>query len=120
MARLAVLEFDPKKVTYVKRAFIAGGRRYVPGMEFPWGKLAVSQRKAKAMFEAGLLRHAAVVQPMAVAVEPAEPVVAEPVATDYLDGIDDLMELRKIADEVGAPYKRSKDEQREAIRSASQ
>ena len=120
MARLAVIEFNPKKPLFVRRAFVANGHRYEPGQEFAWGHMALSVRKVRNLFEAGFLRHSAVVQPMAVAVEPAEPVVAEPTGADYLDDIDDLMELRKIADEVGAPYKRSKDEQREAIRNASQ
>jgi hypothetical protein len=117
MARLAVIEFNPKKPLFVRRAFVANGRRYEPGQEFAWGQMALSLRKVRNMFEAGLLRHAAVAQPMAVVVEPAEPVVSEPVAVDDLDGLD-LHELRKIADEIGAPYKRSKDEQREAIRLA--
>jgi hypothetical protein len=35
---------------------------------------------------------------------------------DDLDAIDDMKELRRIADGIGAPYKVSKKDQREAIR----
>jgi uncharacterized protein YjhX (UPF0386 family) len=40
---------------------------------------------------------------------------AEPVGDD-LDAIDDMKELRAIADAEGAPYKVSKKDQRQAIR----
>lgn len=43
-----------------------------------------------------------------------EPVVIT--ESDNLDEIDDMKELRRIADEIGAPYKVSKADQRQAIR----
>lgn len=116
MARLVVREFSKAKTAYARKKFTANGREFLPGQEFPWRRMAVTVRKAKAMFDAGLLMHkdGEVVQPMAVDVTDA---VAVGAVVGYdLDAIDDMGDLRKIADEIGAPYKRSKDEQRQAIR----
>ena len=117
MARLISREFDPTRPTYARRKFIANGRRYASGDLFDWRQVALSVRKAKQMFDSGHLGHqdeapapAPVVEPVAV----AAPVV-EPVADD-LDAIEDMKELRLIADAEGAPYKVSKTDQRKAIR----
>lgn len=113
MARLVVREFSKGKTAYARKKFTANGREFLPGQEFPWRRLAVTVRKAKSMFDAGLLMHkdGEIVQPMAV-----DTGSAEPVGGYDLDAIDDMGDLRAIADEIGAPYKRSKDEQRQAIR----
>lgn len=125
MARLVVREFSKAKTAYARKKFTANGREFLPGQEFPWRRLAVTVRKAKAMFEAGLLMHkdgAGVAQPMAVDMADAVEVsVVSAEASSAVDGydldaIDDMGDLRRIADEIGAPYKRSKDEQRQAIR----
>lgn len=113
MARLVTREFDKTKPTFARRAFTANGHRFEHGDHFNWRKMAVSVRRAAQMFDAGLLMHeaGAVAQPMNVVTEGAEPV-----DYDNLDLIDDMKELRRIADEVGAPYKVSKADQRQAIR----
>lgn len=116
MARLVVREFSKGKAAYARKKFTANGREFLPGQEFPWRRMAVTVRKAKAMFDSGLLMHkdGEVVQPMAVDV--TEAVAVGAVVGYDLDAIDDMGDLRAIADEIGAPYKRSKDEQRQAIR----
>lgn len=116
MARLFVREFSKAKTAYARKKFTANGREFLPGQEFPWRRLAVTVRKAKAMFDAGLLMHDPVAQPMAVDMADAVEVSVVAVGGYDLDAIDDMGDLRKIADEIGAPYKRSKDEQRQAIR----
>lgn len=114
MARLVVREFSKFKTAYARKKFRADGRYFLPGQEFPWRRMAVTVRKVKAMFDAGLLMHDPVAQPMAVDVTEA---VAVGAAGGYdLDAIDDMGDLRKIADDIGAPYRRSKDKQRQAIR----
>lgn len=116
MARLIFREFDASKPTYARRKFIAGGRHYAPGDLFDWKGAMVTPRRAKQMFEAGWIKH-----DTEIGKKPPEPVVVEPEVivedneTD-VDAIDDMAELRRIADEIGAPYRRSKDEQREAIK----
>lgn len=116
MARLVVREFSKGKTAYARKKFTANGHEFLPGQEFPWRRMAVTVRKAKAMFDAGLLMHKGgeVVQPMAV--DTTDAVAVGAVGGYDLDAIDDMGDLRKIADEIGAPYKRSKDEQREVIR----
>jgi hypothetical protein len=120
MARLISREFDPTRPTYARRKFIANGRRYAAGDLFDWRQVALSIRKAKQMFDSGHLGHqdkapasAPVVEPVAVAAPVVEPAVAP---VDDLDAIDDMKELRLIADAEGAPYKVSKADQRQAIR----
>ena len=120
MARLISREFDPTRPTYARRKFIANGRRYASGDLFDWRQVALSIRKAKQMFDSGHLGHqdkapapAPVVEPVAVAAPVVEP--ADTPMED-LDAIDDMKELRLIADAEGAPYKVSKTDQRQAIR----
>ena len=118
MARLVFREFDASKPTYARRKFVANGRRFAPNDLFDWRKMAVSPRRAKQMFDAGWIKHDESVEitvesnkPPAKALEPV--VITE---SDNLDEIDDMKELRRIADEIGAPYKVSKADQRQAIR----
>ena len=120
MARLIQREFDPARPVYARKYFTAAGRKFVPGDLFDWRKLAVSQRRALQMFDAGKLMHKAeqqkedAIEALNQSVEYYEP---EVINEEYdLDDIDDMKELRRIADEIGAPYKVSKKDQREAIR----
>ena len=131
MARLIERKFDPARPTYARKYFTAAGRKFVPNDMFDWQKLAVSQRRAMQMFDAGKLTHKdkepapkdKALQDFVEAeqywdaddksVEDQSILAA---ASDDLDAIDDLKELRRIADEIGAPYKVSKADQREAIR----
>ena len=139
MARIPERKFDPSKPVYARKAFTANGNKIAGGQQFDWKKLAVAQRRVLQMFEAGYLYHADS-KPVNVTVEDKttvklapEPVDvtfkdkieeladmgqewdAEPVG-DELDAIDDMKELRAIADAEGAPYKVSKKDQRQAIR----
>lgn len=139
MARIPERKFDPSKPVYARKAFTANGNKIAGGQQFDWKKLAVAQRRALQMFEAGYLYHADS-KPVNVTVEDKttvkptpEPVDVtfkdkieelaemgqewdeEPVGDD-LDAIDDMKELRAIADAEGAPYKVSKKDQRQAIR----
>ena len=121
MARLIERKFDPARPTYARKYFTAAGRKFVPNDLFDWQKLAVSQRRAMQMFDAGKLTHkdkepAPKDKALQDFVEAGQYWDADEAASDELDAIDDLKELRRIADEIGAPYKVSKADQRKAIR----
>ena len=118
MARIPERKFDPARPVVARKYFIASGRKYVPGDVFDWRGAMVTPRRAQQMFDAGKLMH----ENITVAATP-EPVEDNPLesleyydAADDLEDIDDMKELRRIADEIGAPYKVSKADQREAIR----
>lgn len=137
MARLISRPFDPTKPVYARRFFVAAGRHYEPGTPFDWQRLSVSQRRVFLLYEAGKLTHEAdseapkaepITGPKPDVVldpsqEPApdgemfEAVIApEPEApTDDLEDLN-MKELRAIAEEEGAPYRTSRDAQRQAIR----
>lgn len=114
MARIPERKFDPSRPVFARKFFIANGRKFTPGAELDWRKLGVAQRRVQQMFEAGKLGHEGVALEPKVDVEQPELFSGEVV--DELDAIDDMKELRRIADEIGAPYKVSKKDQREAIR----
>ena len=121
MARLIEQKFDPSRPVVARKYFIANGRKYAPGAELDWRKLGIAQRRVLQMFEAGKLCHdtsarkTEEVAPESNPLENFDYYEAQKPDTD-LDAIDDMKELRRIADEVGAPYKVSKKDQREAIR----
>ena len=109
--------FNPSLPVVARKEFSANGRRYAPGDKFDWERAAVDKRRVGQMFAAGKLKH-------------SEPTPQETALNDLadasqywdadpehynLDEIDDMKELRRIADEIGAPYKVSKAEQRKAI-----
>lgn len=124
MPRIVSREFDQARPTYARRAFIANGRRYKSGDLFDWRHIALNVRKAKQLFDSGHLGHrndddavadVVVAKPIEIEVEDNE-ILAAAVDGDELDAIDDMKELRVIADAEGAPYKVSKADQRQAIR----
>ena len=121
MTRIPERKFDPELPVFARKYFIANGHRYEPGMRFPWASTGVSQRRAMQMFEAGKLTHNDKIMVVEAPKEP-EVIVEDNLLesmdyyTDDLDAIDDMKELRAIADEIGAPYKVSKVDQRHAIR----
>lgn len=119
MPRIVSREFDQARPTYARRAFIANGHRYKSGDLFDWRHIALNVRKAKQLFDSGHLGHRNddVVEdkPIEIEVEGNE-ILAAAVEGDELDAIDDMKELRAIADAEGAPYKVSKADQRQAIR----
>lgn len=132
MARIPERKFDPARPVYARKTFTANGRKLTPGTELDWKKLAVDQRRVRNMFDTGYIghdepkaatasnptdTHAAVKKIVEDEVTPKRIDEAyTPERKDDLDAIDDLKELRAIADEIGAPYKVSKADQRQAIR----
>lgn len=124
MPRPTELEpFNPSKPVLVRRPFIGSGRHYSPGEVFDWKRLSVDQRRVRLLFESGKLMHEAPMEvrsPTGPASTPQAPVADAPQlpVPDDLEAIDDIKELRRIADEIGAPYKVSKADQRQAIREA--
>lgn len=141
MARLISRPFDPTQPVYARRFFVAAGRHYNPGDHFDWQRLSVAQRRAFLLYEAGKLTHdagteapapkaekpAPAPEPKAVEQEvqddeiltaaAAEP-EPEPEPEAPADELDDMnmKELRAIAEAEGAPYRTSRDAQRQAIR----
>lgn len=136
MARLIDRSFDPNRPVKVRRFFVAAGRHWEPGRVFPWKKMAIAQRRAKLLFDAGKLMHpdtAEVVEETAAPTieqevqdegihhiaataasdEPQTVADADPV--DELDGLT-MPELRAIAEAEGAPTRVSRQAQRDAIR----
>lgn len=121
MTRHVKKSFDPALPVFVGKSLIANGRTYAPGMELDWRKLVITQRRIALMFEAGSLYHATPDHEAESAVVEAAPLEAPvqdeaPAPKDDLDDIDDMKELRRLADEIGAPYKVSKVDQRQVIR----
>lgn len=117
MARLIERKFDPARPTYARKYFIASGRKYAPGDLFDWKAAMVTPRRAMQMFNAGKLTHKDdEVTPERNPLESIDHYEPEVISEEYdLDTIDDMKELRRIADEIGAPYKVSKADQRKAI-----
>lgn len=128
MARLIERKFDPARPTYARKYFTAAGRKFVPGDAFDWKKLAVAQRRVLQMFDAGKLTHKDEeftperIEPeytperKPIEEEFEDQTILSVASGDDLDTIDDMKELRTIADGIGAPYKVSKKDQREVIR----
>lgn len=141
MARLIEREFDPARPVYARKYFIASGRKYVPGDAFYWKAAMVTPRRAQQMFDAGKLTHKDEAPKQVDVAQKDKKIAPERIKQEYtperkpeplesldyydapliseeydLDAIDDMKELRRIADEIGAPYKVSKADQRQAIR----
>jgi hypothetical protein len=135
MARIPSRVFDATRPVYVRRFFVANGRHYEPGDLFDWTRMAVAQRRVAQLFDAGKLMHTgdAPAAPMSsvadttpAPVQTDEPTIQQEVededilatAAPAADGLDDLnmKELRDIAEAEGAPFRVSREAQREAIR----
>ena len=128
MARIPERKFDPARPVFARKYFTANGRKYVPGTPLDWRSASISQRRVAQMFDAGKLIHndkmdvIERVNAPEVTVEDKIEELPDPgdhwhyVVEDDLDAIEDMKELRAIADEIGAPYKVSKVDQRQAIR----
>ena len=123
MARIPERKFDPAQPVIARKYFTANGRKYAPGALFDWRKDAISQRRVAQMFDAGKLKHDDIT-PERIKPEVTPERIDNPLESldyydaegDDLDAIDDMKELRAIADEIGAGYKVSKVDQRQAIR----
>ena len=114
MARIPERKFDPARPVFARKYFTANGRKYAPGAPLDWRSASISQRRVAQMFDAGKLKHDDETTPERIEQEVAQ--LDGYVPNDDLDAIDDMKELRRIADEIGAPYKVSKADQRQAIR----
>lgn len=122
--------FDPARPLFVRRPFIANGRRYPIGATFDWRRASYDQRRVRQLFDAGRLDHVPVAFPGAAgpspvpdtsrppepATTPAAEEGSDPPPGDGLDYIDAMVELRQIAEAEGAPFRVSKADQRAAIR----
>jgi hypothetical protein len=148
MARLIDRSFDPRRTVVARRFFVAAGRHYNPGDTFDWRRMSVDQRRVRLLFEAGKLMHPDAVEitpadwaglqarehataapsieqemqdedvhHIAVTAAVADEQPATPVEADGLDDLN-MKELRALADAEGAPFRVSRDAQREAIREA--
>jgi len=127
MARLIERNFDPRKEIFVRRNFTANAKKFDRGSAFNWRQIALDVKAVKRLYDAGYLYHEEN-QPATKQEYTPEPIKPEytpksedqeilSVASgDDLDAIDDMKELRAIANEIGAGYKVSKVDQREAIR----
>lgn len=122
--RIHIQEFDPSRPLVARKKFTANGRTFKPQDEFPWQRMAVALRRARQMFDAGLVRHD-VVEPsrgesrqgMAESTLDSTEKHSEIESLPDIDSIDKLADLKDIAEAEGAPTGfRSKKEQREAIR----
>ena len=128
MARLIERKFDSGRPVYARKYFISNGRRFKPGDLFDWRRNALTERRAMLLFNAGNLTHDPIGKAQEATPEPTPAPTIEQefedqealsvAAGDDLDAIDDMKELRRIADEIGAPYKVSKVDQRQVIREA--
>jgi len=121
MARIPERKFDPAQPVIARKHFTANGRKYVPGTPLDWRSASISQRRVAQMFDAGKLIHNDKMDVIERVNAPEVTVEDNPLEsldyyTDDLDAIDDMKELRAIADEIGAGYKVSKKDQRQAIR----
>lgn len=135
MARLISRPFDPTQPVYARRFFVAAGRHYNPGDHFDWQRLSVAQRRVFLLYEAGKLTHDTHAETVAPTPKPAASPAPKPIEQDVQDGdlpttaiepapedptdeLDDLSmkDLRVIAEAEGAPYRTSRELQRQAIR----
>jgi hypothetical protein len=121
MARIPERKFDPSRPVVARKYFTANGRKYAPGAPLDWRSASISQRRVMQMFDAGKLIHNDKMDVIERVNAPEVTVEDNPLEsldyyTDDLDAIDDMKELRRIADSEGAPYKVSKADQRQAIR----
>lgn len=126
MARIPERKFDPAQPVIARKYFTSNGRKYAPGDMLDWRKNAIPQRRVMQMFDAGKLMHGDLVEeysPEVIseeydlkAIEKEVSKIEGYVPNDDLESIDDMKELRRIADAEGASYKVSKADQRQAIR----
>ena len=122
MTRLIERSFDPGRPVIVRKSFTANGRKLGVGNVWNWKQTAVNQRRVKQLFDMGNLLHPKLNDVLAIPLDApiTPPVVVEgsntPAEADDLDAIDNMIELRTIADAEGAPTKSSKVLQRQAIR----
>jgi len=123
MARLTAEKvFNSKQPLLVRRAFSAAGRTFHPGDLFRWDRIAVSLRRTKLMFDAGMLMHsdqeidieAEQTELQTTEVQQTEKITPPPADNSDLD-VDSLVVLQAIAQREGAVLKTTKAAQRQSI-----
>ncbi len=129
--------FDPTKPLVARRFFVAAGRHFNPGDVFDWKRSSVDQRRVRLLFDAGKIMHpeptlkvsGTAALPISIEVQDDDihhiAVTAtasdeQPSAPVEDDGLHDLgmKELRGIAAVENAPFRVSREAQRDAIREA--
>ena len=123
---LSQTTFQQEVPTFCFRTFIAAGRKFQRGSLFPWKDLKISPEKAAQLHKTGHIRHIDVSKPEptlnAVDVSHTEAYksgqVVEEASAEEISEAMTLKQLRDIADDVGAPYKKTKAEQIAAIEAA--
>jgi len=129
--------FDPTKPVVARRFFVAAGRHFNPGDAFDWKRSSVDQRRVRLLFDAGKIMHAATTATPEVSVAPSISIEVQdddihhiavtatasdeqPSAPVEDDGLEELgmKELRGIAAVEDAPFRVSREAQRDAIREA--
>lgn len=120
--RMMETPLDLNKPLKVRREFRLAGRPFYVGQDFDWKQYSIDARKVRQLYDTRKIIHTDSVT------YPEPPKVKTPVysttetdtaansASDELDAIDDMNELRDIAEREGAPRKVSKSDQRQAIR----
>jgi hypothetical protein len=129
--------FDPTKPVVARRFFVAAGRHFNPGDVFDWKRSSVDQRRVRLLFDAGKIMHpeptlkvsGTAALPISIEVQDddihhiavtAAAANEQPTAPVEDDGLHDLgmKELRGIAAVENAPFRVSREAQRDAIREA--
>ena len=119
--------FDPAQPMEVRKSFRAAGRSFRPGEEFPWKKLAITQRRVQQMYEGGQLGFGPNDDGFDLELSTDEDtfVAADEFVFSGFDAETDrepdnlndmtMADLKRKAKAMGAPVKRSKADQIEAI-----
>ena len=133
--------FDPAKPLVARRFFVAAGRHFNPGDVFDWKRSSVDQRRVRLLFDAGKIMHpeptlkvsGTAALPISIEVQDddihhiavtaaaaAAAANEQPTAPVEDDGLEELgmKELRGIAAVEDAPFRVSREAQRDAIREA--
>lgn len=105
-------KFDPTMQLVALRPIRSGGRSFAVGDSFDWKRLSVSFRRTKILFDLKRLGTKDELKP-----QPTAPETPSSTDVELPEGFDDMgmKDLRKIAQEIGAPTKVSLADQREAI-----
>jgi len=103
--------FDVRLPLKVRLSFRMAGRDFTPGEPFDWRHLAIPMRRVRQLFDMGKIEASG----PASESEPQPSPEPQPIKDD-LDAMDSMLDLRDVAELEGAPLKRSKEEQRQAIR----
>lgn len=88
----------------VKMEFDSGGKTWTRGETFDWKRKGIDPKKIERLFYQGYLHHG---------IGTKTPKMMQPL--NDVEMVETMEELRKIAEDEGAPFARSKEDQRQAI-----